>query len=294
MTEGTAESQTHGVVSSAPSAGTPPAMRTTDPAPTPPVVVDHGVLVHTDPAQDPASLRLARRRALILSAVLLAVAAAMTVAVAISPRHPVFQGVDLAWDRWMAEHRSPAATTAALTLSFIGGAFVTWPLRALALWLLLRRRRFTQAAAFAVATVVAELCIGPIKALLDRPRPEDILVATRSAAFPSGHAIAAAVTAFGLVAAFLPRGRGRLHWVGLAAAFSASMALSRTYLHAHWLSDTVAGICIGVACALGAEAFFEAARTEGAEVRHYAEALSAEGTTEPGGRADLAPSAVDE
>jgi undecaprenyl-diphosphatase len=208
----------------------------------------------------------------------------MALAVAIAPRHPAFQGVDLAWDRWMAEHRSPVATTAALTLSFVGGAWVTWPLRALALWLLMRRRRFTQAAAFTVATVVAELCIGPLKSLLDRPRPDDILVATRSAAFPSGHAIAAAVTAFGLVAAFFPRGTRRLHWVGLAAAFSASMALSRTYLHAHWLSDTIAGVCLGVACAVGAEALFEAARTEGAEVRHFAEAVAAEDTTsEPTG-----------
>jgi undecaprenyl-diphosphatase len=240
----------------------------------PEAVFDQGAVVPTDPARDPSSLRRARRRALLLSAGLLAVAAAMTIVVAVDPHHPWFQGVDDAWDRLMAAHRSPVATAAALTLSFIGGALVTWPLRALALALLLRRRRFTQAAAFTVATVVAELCIGPVKSLLDRPRPDDILVATHSASFPSGHAIAAGVTAFGLVVAFLPRGRRRIHWVGFAAAFSASMALSRTYLHAHWLTDTVAGVCIGVACALGAEALFESTRTEVAEVRELADAVA--------------------
>jgi undecaprenyl-diphosphatase len=239
-------------------------------------VVDQGVVVATDPAQDPTPLRRARRRALLVSALLLAVAAAMTAAVATDPRHPLFQGVDTTWNHWMADHRFPLATAVALALSFIGGAWVTWPLRALALGLLLRRRRFTQAAAFAVATVVAELCIGPLKALIDRPRPHEILVATHSSAFPSGHAVAAGVTAFGLVVAFLPRSRRRLHWVGLASAFSASMMLSRTYLHAHWLSDTVAGVCIGVGCALGAEALFEATRTQVAEVQELAEALDAD------------------
>ena len=54
-------------------------------------------------------------------------------------------------------------------------------------------------AAFVGAVVTSELCIGPVKALVDRPRPPNPLIGTSGASFPSGHAIAGAVTAFGLV-----------------------------------------------------------------------------------------------
>jgi len=68
--------------------------------------------------------------------------------------------------------------------------------------------------------------------------------------FPSGHAIAGAVTAFGLVVVLLtPRPR-RLLWIGAAAAFAGLMALSRTYLSVHWLSDVLTGVFIGTGFAL--------------------------------------------
>ena len=38
--------------------------------------------------------------------------------------------------------------------------------------------------------------------------------------------------------------------IGLAASFAGLMATSRTYLAAHWLTDTVAGACIGTGLAL--------------------------------------------
>jgi undecaprenyl-diphosphatase len=186
---------------------------------------------------------------------------ALTVVVAGAPRSPAIQPLDDAWNRWMVAHRTGPATAVALTLSFVGSAWVAWPVRFVAAWVLAVRRRYVQLAAFAIANLVAQAAVAPMKALIGRPRPLDPLVATRSAAFPSGHAIAAAVTAFGLVAAFVPRGPGRVRWTGVAATFAASMALSRTYLAAHWLSDTVAGICFGVGLALGTEALLEPTAT---------------------------------
>src|SRR5205814_287218 len=96
----------------------------------------------------------------------------------------------------------------------------------------------------------SELCIGPLKAVVDRPRPPDPLIGTSGASFPSGHAIAGAVTAFGLVVALLHATPRRWIAIGLAAGFAGLMALSRTYLAAHWLTDTIAGVCIGTGLAL--------------------------------------------
>jgi undecaprenyl-diphosphatase len=76
------------------------------------------------------------------------------------------------------------------------------------------------------------------------------LVDTSGASFPSGHAIAAAVTAFGLVLVLWPASPRRLIAIAVAAAFSGLMALSRTYLAAHWLTDTLAGTAIGTGLAL--------------------------------------------
>ena len=49
---------------------------------------------------------------------------------------------------------------------------------------------------------------------------------------------------------FLHASSRRLIAIGCAAAFAGVMALSRTYLSVHWLSDVVAGVCIGTGMAL--------------------------------------------
>ena len=52
------------------------------------------------------------------------------------------------------------------------------------------------------------------------------------------------------VIALVPPGRRRAWWVLAAMAFSILMGLSRAYLGAHWLSDAVAGILLGMSCAV--------------------------------------------
>jgi undecaprenyl-diphosphatase len=111
-------------------------------------------------------------------------------------------------------------------------------------------RRWLQLGAFVGATISSELCIGPLKALADRPRPPASLIVTSAASFPSGHAIAGAVTAFGIVIVVMHATPRRLVFIGTAPAFAGLVAISRTYLGAHWLSDVVAGTFIGTGLAL--------------------------------------------
>ena len=93
-----------------------------------------------------------------------------------------------------------------------------------------------------------------MKALYDRPRPPNGLVGTSVASFPSGHAVAASVTAVGLVIVLMPPGHKRWVWERRAVLYASLMALSRTYLSAHWLSDVVAGALLGGGIALACPA----------------------------------------
>lgn len=191
-----------------------------------------------------------RLHALAVGAALLATALVLTLVVAQDAAAPPFQTLDDRWLAWMQRHRTPWLTSIARFFSDLGSAAVTVPFRLVVAALLAARRRWLHLVAFVGATITAELCIGPLKALIERARPPGALLATRSEAFPSGHAITGAVVAFGLVVVLVPPSPRRLRWIGVAATFAGLMALSRTYLGVHWLSDVVAGTLIGTGWAL--------------------------------------------
>lgn len=191
-----------------------------------------------------------QRHALIFGLVLVAVGAAMAVSVGVDPDDPVFQSVDDRWLSGIVERRTDTWVDVAKVVSFLGAPLVMVPLRLLVTFGLLWHRRWLQLGAWLGAIVTSELCIGPLKTLLDRPRPPDPLIETSSAAFPSGHAIAASVTAIGLVVVLHPPVRKRYRWTAVAAVFAVAMALSRTVLSAHWLTDVIGGGCFGVGLAV--------------------------------------------
>lgn len=180
--------------------------------------------------------------------------------VALSPTLGVVQAVDDSFRRFMVSVRVPALVWVAKVLAFVGSGWVNWPLRVAAGVLLAARRRWVQLSAFALAVVTSEALIGPLKALYARPRPPMSVIATHGFSFPSGHAVAGAVTAVGLVLVLLPPGPRRWAWEVRAAVFASMMALSRTYLSVHWLSDVVAGGLLGVGLAVGWPALLQEIR----------------------------------
>lgn len=214
---------------------------------------------YADAAGDSPPLEKARWHVALLGAVLLAIAGVMLAIVLADPVDPWFQPFDDWWLDLVEDHRNAFFVNVAEVLDKLGSTYVTLPIRVVAVAILLLRRRWIQLSAFVTALALSELTIGPVKAWVDRARPPSI-VETTAASFPSGHAIATAVTAFGLVAAFLPRGRRRLHWTVAATLLAGSMAWSRTYLGAHWATDTIAGICIGTGLAILSEVAFEEGR----------------------------------
>ena len=200
------------------------------------------------------------RRALLVSGGLLTGALAVGVLVVWPVTEPAVQAVDDAVWRFAGAVENGPTTAVAVAMSWLGSAWVNWPLRVAALLLLAWRRHWLRLGAFALAVVSSELLIGPVKAAVDRPRPLESVIATSGASFPSGHAIASAVTAVGLVLAVVAPGPARWRWEVRAVVFAVAMALSRVYLRAHWLSDTVAGGLLGAGLALGWPALLMAVR----------------------------------
>jgi membrane-associated phospholipid phosphatase len=201
------------------------------------------------------------RRALLVSGALLTGAVVLGLLVALPATRPAVQAVDDAvWDV-AGDVRNDPTTAVAVALSWLGSGAVNWPLRAAAMALLAWRRHWLRLAAFALAVLSSELLIGPVKAAYSRDRPPGSLIETSAAAFPSGHAIAGAVTAVGLVLVLARPGPSRWRWEVRAVVFAGLMALSRVYLRAHWLSDTVAGALLGAGLALGWPALLMALRS---------------------------------
>ena len=203
---------------------------------------------------------LNHRRAGRLALGMLVAGSVMLALVAYPPTLKVIQAVDDAFNRLMVSLRFTPFVWLAKALSFLGGPLVNWPLRVAAAAILTLRRRWVQLTAFGLAVVTSEALIGPVKALYDRPRPPAGLLESHSGSFPSGHAIAAAVTAVGLVLVLLPPGQRRWAWEVQAAVFASLMALSRAYLSVHWLSDVVAGSLLGVGLAVGWPALMQEIR----------------------------------
>lgn len=154
--------------------------------------------------------------------------------------------LDLWWDRVLSGTPEGPALAVSLFMDAAGGgkAATLWvPLATVALLLVLRR---PWAAGYVVVALLASAGVVQIlKHLLGRVRPEDILVTTDVGSFPSGHVANAATLTIALWVVFGYR------WVAvLSACWILLMAFARTYVSAHWLTDTVGGALIGTAVAL--------------------------------------------
>jgi undecaprenyl-diphosphatase len=169
--------------------------------------------------------------------------------------------------RAMDDIRNVVLSGVARALNVIGGGSVTIPVRAVVSVWLAFRRRWRALGAWVLTWVAAEVLLTVAKAFFHRDRPPDPLVAVTGYSFPSGHAVAAAATAVALVLVLMPSGPRRQKWEAIAVLFSFVMAFSRVYLNAHWLSDVVAGVVLGVAVALGSAALATEVRDVGMRIR---------------------------
>ena len=160
--------------------------------------------------------------------------------------------IDVWWNQALLDTTHPALLAFSRFMNWIGGGWVgvlAVPIAGAVALIVLRRP--WAAAYFLAAEAVSAAGVQVLKHLFGRVRPEDILVVSDYGSYPSGHVANAATLA---VAAFIIFPRAWVVVVGAVWVFL--MAFSRTYLHAHWLSDTVGGAMIGAGAALLVAAAF--------------------------------------
>jgi undecaprenyl-diphosphatase len=188
--------------------------------------------------------RIQRRWPLISASV--AIALVLAIGAILVFRHDEPFAVDLAWMEEVIEHRSPVWTVPALFFNYVGGGILGSVVIPVLIFLtLLAFRRPWGAGYFAIASAASVICVQVLKHTVGRARPTEILVVSDTGSFPSGHTANAATMAV-VFAILFPR-----VWVWCAGAvWTVLMAVSRTYLGAHWLSDTIGGILLGAGVAV--------------------------------------------
>lgn len=175
----------------------------------------------------------------------IAIAAAVGLGVILAIRGNLPSEPDAEWMEEVLEHRSPLWDVPAFVMNFVGGGWFSFALPLLIVGLFCLLRRFWSALYFGIASIVSALLVQLLKGVFDRPRPEWILVHADPGSFPSGHSANAATLAV-VLGILLWR-----WWVWAAgAAWVATMMVSRTYLGAHWISDTIGGLILGAAVAI--------------------------------------------
>lgn len=153
----------------------------------------------------------------------------------------VMVDAELSWLVWVAEVFAFVGAFPVPLFVLVFGALVLWS----------REQRWMASTWIVIMAIAQILSIG-IKELVGRARPLNALAYEPSASFPSGHSLvsgAAMAIGLALAAGVVWPHRHRI-FLWIAGGYTILMAMSRTYLRVHWLSDVVGGVLLGTAVAL--------------------------------------------
>ncbi len=190
-----------------------------------------------------------QRWMLVTGCCLLAIAAAFAGLMRADIQHPPVAGMDQAWLVLVAGARSTPVTAVFKAASVVGGPIGATIIVAVLCLVMLAMRRWRTALYIALAEALGSACSDLIKHFVLRPRPAHPLVSADLGSFPSGHVITVLGVGIALTVVFVRPGHRRYSLAGVGAA-TALMMFGRTYLAAHWLSDTFESLPIAAGLGL--------------------------------------------
>ena len=156
-------------------------------------------------------------------------------------------------DTWAFDLADPLQTPVLVHVAKVVtalGAFPTTVIAALvtAIWAMIRRHGIASTG-LVTGVLTSDAANHIAKAAYDRPRPPGSLVETELSAYPSGHALQSVT--FVACAIVLVRGgagwASRIAAVTVAIAIVAVVSVTRVFLRAHYLTDVLGGVALGVA-----------------------------------------------
>jgi membrane-associated phospholipid phosphatase len=154
--------------------------------------------------------------------------------------------IDVAWYEFSNRTRSGPILAASLFLNDAGSQLIVGVLVPVAAAILFAlSRRGWAAVAVLLCGISSAPLVTEIKSVLERRRPDHHLVSVSLSAYPSGHVanLAAVIVVLALLLGW--------RWFAVVAvALVAAMALSRTYLNVHWITDDIGGLLLGAGLAL--------------------------------------------
>ncbi len=157
---------------------------------------------------------------------------------------------EVAFDQ-LRQITNPGMTNVMVAITFFGSSFFLLPAYTLliAFYLFVKKDRKLSWDVAAVG-ITSTMILFSLKAIFKRHRPLDPLVQhVNGFSFPSGHSFSS-FTFFGLLIFIIWNQQMKpfLRWILTASffLFACAIAFSRVYLHVHYASDVIAGVCLCV------------------------------------------------
>ena len=205
----------------------------------------------TDVAMTTAAWHRAVRIALLTVATALAVVGFLALADAYLESEPVVD-LDMRVEHWVVAHMPGWAEWLARPFTWVGGLVGVVLVVGIVVVVLLRAGRRADAVLVLAATFGVQIVVALLKSHYGRPRPDagSPIELPHSFSFPSGHAATGIAVGGALAVVWAERlrsGAARAGALALGLLVGMAIGASRVVLNVHYLSDVLAGYCVGLA-----------------------------------------------
>jgi len=156
-------------------------------------------------------------------------------------------------DRWISTEvatiQSPELTKLVIFITNINGILGSVIFSLLLMFFLIYKKYYEDLKFYLLAFLGASVLFTVIKLLVERARPALKIINEQAFSFPSGHStmsMAIAMALYFIFAEKVASASGRRLLLLACIFWPLFIAATRIYLNVHWLSDTVAGLALGL------------------------------------------------